>query len=458
MKKRITLILLCAMLAASASCGGNNNGSNQNTSAAQSTTTAAASNTAKTESTDAPQGETTTSAAETTAAPEATKAQKEIPEDTPYIIENGITDRMKALADYVDGNKARLAKVFKKAKAGEPITVAYLGGSITQGSTADYLKWYARLVTEWLQAQFPDSEITEVNAGIGATGSYIGVYRADRDVTCHNPDLVFIDFSVNDTTENTERNIGSYDGLLRKLWFSDSAPAIVTIAMTMEDGTSFQQYHADVCRAYDIPMISYREAILDVINNGHIKWTDISDDNIHPNTVGHSVLTEIITSYLQSVIDDLDNIDTEHESDFSAVYKTDKYTSATLLLPGCEESMAGEGWETKADASFGNFGGLWRLKMKEGVTDGIGTLKFETEAKSIGVFYGKLITNAGQFDVVVDGEKVKTIDCDFTGGWGNYVEAAEVIDFDECGKHTIEIVPHTGKKANINISAIAITK
>ena len=44
-----------------------------------------------------------------------------------------------------------------------------------------------------------------------------------------------------------------------------------------------KKYHSEICRAYDIPMISYHDAILDVINNGHIKWTDISNDNIHPS-------------------------------------------------------------------------------------------------------------------------------------------------------------------------------
>ncbi len=450
------------MLAASASCGTNNNAASSGTTTTASSS-APASDTSddKADDTTAANTESDSGKAEDTAAAQTTASEKEekvIPEDSEYVIANGITDRMKALADLIDGNKARLAKVFKKAKAGEPITVAYLGGSITQGSSAEYEKWYAKLVTLWLQEQFPDSKITDINAGIGATGSYIGVYRADRDVTCYDPDLVFIDFSVNDTTEHTERNRGSYDGLLQKLWNSKSSPAIVTVAMTMDDGTSFQKYHSEICEAYDIPMISYHDAIMDVVKNGHIKWTDISDDNIHPNTVGHSVLTEIIVSYLQSVIDDLDSIDTDNESDLSVPYITDKYATAGLLLPGGSENTDHTGWEMVTDEKFGNFGGYWRALSKDGTFDGVSPLKFETEAKSIGVFFGKLTKNGGKFDVVVDGEVAKTIDSDFTGGWGNYVEAEEVIEFEECGSHVVEIVPHTGAKAAVLISAIAVTK
>lgn len=448
MKKVLSIVLLCAVILSAVSCG--------NTPAVTEATgtTAPAETSSAEETPGTTTADTTVSEAETDA-PET--EGKEIPEDMEYKIENGINERMKALSELVPGNKARLAKVLKRAQAGEEITVAYLGGSITQGSSAGPGACYADLTTKWLQEQFPDAKITAVNAGIGATGSYIGVYRTDRDVLVHKPDLVFIDFSVNDTTEHTQRNIESYDGVLRKLWLSESAPAIVTIAMTMEDGTSFQEQHSAVCAAYDIPMISYKNAILDVIDNGHIVWKDISDDNIHPNVPGHAVLTELITSYLQGVIDELDTIDTEKESDFSTVYASDKYSTAALIVPENDTPANATGWDTKLDI-FGNFGGYWQVRSGDGSFEGVEPLKFEVEAKSIGVFYGKLVSKGGTFDVVVDGEVAKTINSDFKGGWGSYVEAEAVIDFDECGTHTVEIVPHTGNGAVVRISAIAITK
>ena len=210
MKKIIAVIAVCAV-ALSAACGNN-------------TAAEAPAETQQAAPTDETAWEVTTA------------AEKVIPEDTEYIPENGITDRMKALSVRNAGNKARLAKVLKKAQAGEPITVAFLGGSITQGFHADDISTeaYAPLTAQWFREKFPDSEITYVNAGIGATGSYIGVYRTDRDVLYSDPDLVFVDFSVNDTTENTDRNIASYDGVLRKIWAADSKPAIITIAIAQK--------------------------------------------------------------------------------------------------------------------------------------------------------------------------------------------------------------------------------
>lgn len=445
MKKFLAVLCTAALILSVAGCNGSET----------ETTTAT---TAETEFTYADEaGKPVTTTAEEKAEIEVTTtAGVEIPEDSAYVIENGITDRMKALSTYIKGNRGRLVKVFKKAQAGEKITVAYLGGSITQGSSAGDKLCYARLTTDWLIEQFPDAEIEYVRAGIGATGSYIGVHRADRDVLSKNPDLIFIDFSVNDTADKTQRNIDSYDSLLRKLYNYETKPAVVTIAMTQEDGTSFQKHHSAICAAYDIPMISYREAILDVIGNGHIIWDDISDDNIHPNVPGHKVLTELITSYLQDVIDNMDSIDENSESDLSTPYSENKYENADILTPETTTPVEMTGWTNESN-SFGNFGGVWTVRSNDGTFDGVSPLKFEVEAKNIGVFYGKMVTKGGTFDVVVDGTVAKTINSDFSGGWGSYVEAEEVISFPEAGKHTVEIVPVKGEKAMINISAIAIS-
>lgn len=273
----------------------------------------------------------------------------------------------------------------------------------------------------------------------------------------YDPDLVFIDFSVNDTTERTDTNKSSYEGLLRKLWFADSSPAIVTIAMTQENGTSFQEYHGEIVKKYDIPMISYKNAILDVINKGYIKWTDISDDDIHPNVAGHAVLTDIITNYLQSVIDNLDNI-TGDESDFSAVSESGlKYQNASLLTSDNTTPTSLGAFEVK-EMNFGNFNNPWLLKSPDGQITEEDGIEFEVTATNIGILYGKLVSNGTKADVYIDGTLRATIDADFSGGWGNYVEFAEIATFISEDTHTIKIVPQATDGASaFYVSAIAIS-
>ncbi|MBD5113862.1 MAG: SGNH/GDSL hydrolase family protein [Ruminococcaceae bacterium] len=472
--KKITAIMLAsALLLTAAACSSNNDGSSDDTSAATpantGSDTAGGENTANTED-NSNNGE----GAEKTPSDIGIISDNDNPptvgnnndysyadgvEDSEYSLGGALTDRMVALSELNLGNQVRLANVMKKAEAGEEITVAYIGGSITQGSSAGDDGCYARLVTNWFQDTFTGAKINYCRAGIGATGSYIGVHRVQRDVLSNNPDIVFVEFSVNDTTENTMRNVNSYDSLLRKIWSSDSAPAVVCIGMTQDNGTSFQNYHFDIAKSYDLPFISYRNAILEVIDKGYIKWTDISDDNIHPNTMGHKVLTDIVTHYLASVNENKDSI-SGGESDFSTPYTKDKFADADLITPANSDAEDPTGKiAAKDDTNFGNFIGCWTARGSN-LFDGEETcLVFENvEAKNIGLLFGKVTGGGTVLDVYIDDVLVETVDTRFPGGWGNYAEAAEIASFAETGTHTVKIIPENIEGASlIYISGLLVS-
>lgn len=450
LKKITALMLASALLLATAACdngGGENNGENTSTAPEQ---TGSQTSVESGEETNAP-----SKLPENTEEPPPSNvtdlndySYADGTADAPYSLDGTITDRMIALSELNKGNQVRLASVMKKAGEGNDITVAYIGGSITQGVSGGDNGCYAKLVTNWFESTFSNSKINYVRAGIGATGSYIGVHRADRDVISQKPDIVFVEFSVNDTTENTRRDVDSYDSLLRKLWNSESKPAVVCIGMTQENGTSVQNYHYDVAKNYDLPFISYRNAILDVIKNGHIKWKDISDDNIHPNAAGHKVLSELIIHYLESVNSSKDDISGD-ESDFSSAYTKDHYSEASLITPANFEAFDETGnFKCIPDATFGNFTGYWLLR-KQGGFNGAKLVFKDVEAKNFGLLFGKTTKAGTVLDVYVDGELAANIDTRFPGGWGNYAEAAKIVSFEEKGKHTIEIVPQDMEDASM---------
>ncbi|MDR1687962.1 MAG: SGNH/GDSL hydrolase family protein [Clostridiales bacterium] len=395
-------------------------------------------------------------AGQTAAQPDNAQAAAE-PEYVEYVVREGVTPKMVSLSQLNAGNQVRLAEKLKKARDGGEITIAFIGGSITQGTSAGSDNCYAKRIHNWFKVAYSGAKVNYINAGIGATGSYIGVHRADTDVISHNPDIVFVEFSVNDTTEATERNINSYDSLIRKLWLSESAPAVIAIATTQENGTSFQQYHLETAKAYDIPFISYKDAILDVIKEGYIVWDDISDDNIHPNTDGHKALADLLVAYLTDVTENLDSI-TGAESDFTTAQTADKYKNARLIRPGADEvKQAGIFEVTEND--FGGFKGTWRGSAA-GETDSGSSIVFEVEAQNIALMYGRLRNKAGSFEVIIDGESVKTINAQFPNGWGDYVEVAEVASFEETGVHTVEIKPvpvEDGSETNFVISSLAVS-
>lgn len=368
-------------------------------------------------------------------------------------------EQMLPLLMYTQGNSVRVAKVIRKLQAGEEVTVAYLGGSITQGSGADGETCYAALTTKWLKEQFPDAKINYVNAGIGATGSYIGVHRCDTQVLSSDPDLVFIDFSVNDTSDRIAINKLTYEGLIRKIWQYDSAPGIICIAMTQEDGTSVQSAHGEVTSKYSIPLISYHDAMLDFLSsNDSVQWSDISGDNIHPNVAGHAILSSMITTYIQYISDNLDSIG-ETEPELAAPGENGaKYEKAQLLTTDDAQPVS-NGAFLKREMTFGGFNNPWIAKSNDSSFTDDDALVIEVEAQNIGILYGKLVSAAGYADIFIDDEFVTTINADFSGGWGSYVEFAELKSFESSGKHTLKIVPKgtEGKASAFYICGITIS-
>ena len=328
------------------------------------------------------------------------------------------------------GNTARLADAMKRAQAGEKITIGTIGGSITQGTAASTTdERYANRALQWWAKTFPKAQLDFVNAGIGATDSYIGVHRVDADLLSKKPDVVIVEFSVNDT--DAALNLQTYDSLVRKILQAENHPAVILLFTTQEDGTSLQDTHMQIGSAYNLPMISYKNAVLPEIEAGKFTWKEISPDNIHPNSVGHGIIGELLWSYFNSVYAKLDQIDTSDLTFTAPPVTKDLYAKGQLLDSKTLTPKTMQGFEqAKVSNQFPND---WTTK--EG-----GELTFEVTSSNIGVLYYKTVDGkSGQYCVYVDDRLIQVLDGDFTGGWGNYAQAQQVYTSDTPSTHTVTI-------------------
>lgn len=126
----------------------------------------------------------------------------------------------------------------------EPVTIAFLGDSITQGcfemletpggkfqGVCDQESGYQNKLKKLLIELFPNVPITTVNAGIGGCGASNGFRRLERDVLSRNPDLVVVCFGLNDAIAGMtylEEYTESLQGIFEKL----QARGIEVIFMT----------------------------------------------------------------------------------------------------------------------------------------------------------------------------------------------------------------------------------
>ena len=125
------------------------------------------------------------------------------------------------------GNTYRLKNAIEKAKNGEDVTVAYIGGSITEGDnkpTCYAARSYDYFVETF--AKNPD-KCHYVNAGISGTPSVLGSLRLENDVLNHNPDIVFVEYAVNDGGEDIYYD--AYESIIRACLEHESKPAIILL-------------------------------------------------------------------------------------------------------------------------------------------------------------------------------------------------------------------------------------
>lgn len=198
------------------------------------------------------------------------------------------------------GNATAMQEKIKKAQAGEEVTVAYLGGSITEGLTAGPSQCWARLTYEHFAEKYGTGEnVKYCNAGLSGTPSKLGILRLKRDVLVNNPDICFVEFAVNDADDGDHRN--AYESIVRDLLEKDVA--VVLLFSVTEQDYSCQDYMKAIGNHYQLPMISYCDALRYMFENNSMTWKDFSDDQSHPNVYGHELVAEMVNHYFDTVTD-----------------------------------------------------------------------------------------------------------------------------------------------------------
>ena len=208
-----------------------------------------------------------------------------------------------------------VGRFIAKASAGQKVTVAYLGGSITA------MNGWRNLTTEWLSTNFPSATVREVAASIGGTGSDLGVFRVGRDALVHRPDLLFVEFATNDHGQRDENVIRSMEGIVRQTWRANPETDIVfvytiTHAMTNDyvNGSLTRTAAAmeRLADHYGIPSVCFGTRVAERLRAGALAIDPgarallpagtpvFAPDGVHPSPEGHALyLASIQAAFAQ---------------------------------------------------------------------------------------------------------------------------------------------------------------
>ena len=364
------------------------------------------------------------------------------------------------------GNNLRLKNVIERAQAGEQITIATVGGSITEGALASKYEecWAMRFAAQFGETYGTDGgmNVTLVNCGVGGTPSPFGWMRYGRDILARvpesdpdgYPDLVVIEYAVNDWAEPT--GCRCYESMVKEILEQPNNPAVILLFSARNDGWNVQEDLQRIGKRYDLMMVSVRNGLYRHLDKDFPK-KGFYQDEYHPNSTGHGMMADA----LMQAVADANAADTaENDTDLtvSPAYGTDFMGLKTIYGDSGTEGITVErGSFDKVDkTTYSNkpVGQVCGKNFCHGTTSGTEPMKVT------GVFRKCLIawkaaseSTYGTAEILVDG-KVKATLKGGSGKWGQS-EVVLVLDEKDAAEHTVEIrVVEEGKR--FTITAISV--
>jgi hypothetical protein len=274
-----------------------------------------------------------------------------------------------------------LPTLFAKLRKGAEVRIAYLGGSITAQEG-----WRPKTLN-WFRENFRTANVSQINAAVGGTGSDLGVFRLKHDVLDHKPDLVFVEFAVNDDGAPPQQICRCMEGIVRQIFKHDAETDVCFVYTLAENmlGTLQKGFFPQsassmekVADYYDIPSIHIGLEVACLQKAGKVVFKGdkpktkaeievlggkilFSPDGVHPYTdTGHQL-------YLEAMIRSLAKIQKVSKPGPHVIpnaYIADNWEAAKMLpLSGAKLSAGWRQLDPQTDRlakAFGNrLPGIW---------------------------------------------------------------------------------------------------
>ncbi len=368
------------------------------------------------------------------------------------------------------GNNRRLKDVIQRAQAGEEITLAAIGGSVTEGAGAKtYDECYASRFAQGFAARYgagDGSNVHFVNAGVGGTASTFGLMRYQRDIVDRVqdadglPDLVIVEYSVNDYQEPTKHRC--FESLVKTILSQPNRPAVILLFAVFRNGFNLQGEMRRVGDAYDLMMVSIKDAAFPHVGK---EWTakEFFYDEYHPTSLGHGVMADCLLAAVEAA-NALETSEQDIDLGVEPAYGTDYMGLITLYGDGnWPDTVTVErgGFAHDDTQSYSNLpiGRVCGKNFCHYETDSAEPLRVTGKFKKLLIAW-RATSEArfGTVEIVVDGKVKRTL----TGGEGKWGQSEVVMIWDsrvDAMDHVLEIrMAEDSQNKRFTITAIGIVQ
>jgi lysophospholipase L1-like esterase len=210
-------------------------------------------------------------------------------------------------ANYLEKIKAEMLVEWPKNRT---INLVFHGHSVPAGyfktPVVNTLASYPYLVLKDLKSVYPMTVVNVINTSIGGEHSESGLKRFEADVLTHKPDVLFIDYALNDRGMGLERAKIAWEKMIRLALEKNIKVILLTPSpdqrVDIKDDLSILDQHAnqikELAKSFQIGLIDTYALYKNKVKSGSNLVDYMSQVN-HPNEKGHQMITDEIMSYFK---------------------------------------------------------------------------------------------------------------------------------------------------------------
>jgi len=197
-----------------------------------------------------------------------------------------------------------LEKTLSKLAAGDPLRIVALGDSLTYGWMA--ARGYLDFLKEMLSAAYPRSVVDIINRGIPGDTAAGGLHRLAEHVLEFKPDLVLVQFALNDAFTGCspvrfQHNIRS---IILEIKAGSSAEILLLTSVALgstDDNRFIEPYYNgldEVARQEAVPLARVHRYWQKKIDAGVAFGSLVQEDGVHPTVAGYRLMAEAVMEAL----------------------------------------------------------------------------------------------------------------------------------------------------------------
>lgn len=193
-----------------------------------------------------------------------------------------------------------VARTLEDLKNGCDVTIVAFGDSITAGYAVR--RGFTSFWREMLQRKYSQAKIEMINSGISGDTTMDGLARLDWTVLSYEPDLVTINFGINDCVlrlglDEFEMNLVE---MVRRIRAGPGSEMLLLSSQPLEtppyDRLVLDYYQAieRVAKEMDVGFVDVYGAWMERIRQGTPLGSLILSGLDHPNEAGYKIISEVL--------------------------------------------------------------------------------------------------------------------------------------------------------------------